>query len=194
MTAAPSASYETIGVRREGAVAVIELQRPDSLNPITLQLARGLGDAIAAIGADRGVRAVVLTGQGGGFSSGADLKGMAEVPQLPSGKPDLGYILEEVYNPLVIALRELPQPVVAAVNGIAAGIGCSFALACDHVVAARSAAFLLAFVNVALVPDGGASVLVSARAGLGRGLQLSLLGEKLPADEALSWNLINEVV
>src|SRR5207248_1757581 len=125
---------------------------------------------------------------GRGFSSGADLKGMADAPKLPSGRPDLGALLEEVDNPVILGLREIPQPVVAAVNGIAAGIGCSLALACDHIVSARSAAFLLAFVNVALVPDGGSSVLVAARAGLTRGLQMSLLGEKVPAEQAHAWN------
>src|SRR4051812_4313249 len=194
MTAAPSASYETIGVRREGAVAILELQRPEALNAVTVQMGRELGAAITGIGADREIRALVLTGAGRGFSSGADLKGMAEVPRLPSGKPDLGSILEEVHNPVLLALREMPQPVIAAVNGIAAGIGCSFALACDHIVSARSAAYLLAFVNVALVPDGGWSVLVPARAGLTRGLQMALLGEKVPAEQALAWNLVNEVV
>jgi 2-(1,2-epoxy-1,2-dihydrophenyl)acetyl-CoA isomerase len=91
-------------------------------------------------------------------------------------------------------MREIPQPMVAAVNGVAAGIGCSFALACDYVVTARSASFLLAFRNVALVPDGGASILVSARAGLGRGLEMALLAEKVAADDAAAWNLVNEVV
>src|SRR4051794_17290241 len=149
MTAAASSSFETIAVRREGAVAVIELQRPDALNAVTVGMGRELNAAVEAIEDDREVRAVVLTGAGRGFCSGADLKGLDDVPRLPSGKADLGSILEEVYNPFILRLREMPQPVVAAVNGIAAGVGCSFALACDHVVAARSSAFLLAFVNVA---------------------------------------------
>jgi 2-(1,2-epoxy-1,2-dihydrophenyl)acetyl-CoA isomerase len=194
MTAAAASTYETIAVRREGAIAVIELQRPQALNAVTVTMGQELNAATDAIARDSAVRAVVLTGAGRGFSAGADLKGLGDIPLLPSGKPDLGHLLEEFYNPFVIRLRELPQPVVAAVNGIAAGIGCSFALACDHVIAARSSAFLLAFVNVALVPDGGASVLVSARAGMSRGLEMALLGEKVPAERALEWNLVNEVV
>ncbi len=193
MTVAPTSPYETIAVRTDEQVAVVELQRPDSLNAVTAQMGRELHAALSAIAGDDAVRAVVLTGAGRGFCSGADLKGMAEIPLLPSGRPDLGHLLEDVYNPLVLLMREMPQPIVAAVNGIAAGIGCSFALACDHVVAARSASFLLAFVNVALVPDGGASVLVPARAGMTRALELALLGEKVPAERALEWNLVNAV-
>jgi 2-(1,2-epoxy-1,2-dihydrophenyl)acetyl-CoA isomerase len=193
MTAAPTSPYETIALRTEDAVAVVELQRPESLNALSVQMGRELLQALSEIAEGHSVRAVVITGAGRGFSSGADLKAMGGIPQLPSGRPDLGHILEEVYNPLILLLREMPQPVVAAVNGIAAGVGCSLALACDVVLAARSAAFLLAFVNVALVPDGGASVLVPARAGFGRALELSLLGEKVPADRALEWNLVNAV-
>lgn len=193
MTAASTSPYETIALRTEEAVAVVELQRPDSLNAVTAQMGQELHAALSAIAEDGAVRAVVLTGAGRGFSSGADLKGLADIPLLPSGRPDLGHLLEEVYNPLVLLMREMPQPIVAAVNGIAAGIGCSFALACDVVIAARSAAFLLAFRNVALVPDGGASVLVPARAGLGRALELALLAEKVPAERALEWNLVNAV-
>jgi 2-(1,2-epoxy-1,2-dihydrophenyl)acetyl-CoA isomerase len=110
-----------------------------------------------------------------------------------SGRPDLGWALRELYNPLILALREMPQPVIAAVNGVAAGVGCSIALACDIVVAARSASFMLAFVNVALVPDGGASLLVAARAGVARASEMALLGARVDAEEALRWNLVNQV-
>jgi 2-(1,2-epoxy-1,2-dihydrophenyl)acetyl-CoA isomerase len=112
---------------------------------------------------------------------------------LPSGRPDLGWALRELYNPLILALREMPQPVVAAVNGVAAGVGCSIALACDLVVAARSASLMLAFVNVGLVPDGGSSLLVAARAGVGRAGEMALLGERVDAEAALRWNLVNRV-
>ena len=187
-------AYETIEVRRDGAVAIIELHRPEALNAVTMEMGREMQDAFTAIAEDKAVRAVVLTGSGRAFSSGADLKGInADIPTLPSGRPDLGWLLREVYNPLILQMRELPQPIVAAVNGVAAGIGCSYALACDLVVAARSASFLLAFVNVALVPDGGASLFVPARAGIGRAAEMSLLGEKIPAEEALRWNLVNRV-
>jgi 2-(1,2-epoxy-1,2-dihydrophenyl)acetyl-CoA isomerase len=187
-------AYETIQVRRDGAVAIVELHRPEALNAVTVEMGREMSDAFAAIAGDRSVRAVVLTGAGRAFSSGADLKGInADIPTLPSGRPDLGWLLREVYNPLILQMRELPQPIVAAVNGVAAGIGCSYALACDLVVAARSASFLLAFVNVALVPDGGASLLVPARAGTSRAAEMSLLGEQVSAEDALAWNLVNRV-
>lgn len=189
-------TYEQITVRRDGAVATIELNRPEALNAITIQMGRELHAALEAIAGDSAVRSVILTGAGRGFSSGADLKGVgtAEVEILPSGRPDLGWVLRNVYNDTILLMREMPQPIVAAVNGVAAGIGCSYALACDHVIAARSASFLLAFVNVALVPDGGASILVPARAGLSRGLEMALLGEQVKAEAAHGWNLVNELV
>lgn len=187
-------TYETIQLRRDGAVAIVELHRPDALNAITVEMGREMQDAFGSIAGDKEIRAVVLTGAGRAFSSGADLKTMSgDIPTLPSGKPDLGWVLREIYNPLVLQMRELPQPIVAAVNGVAAGIGCSWALACDYVVAARQASFLLAFRNVALVPDGGASVLVPVRAGFSRGLEMALLAEQVGAEEALAWNLVNRV-
>ncbi|HYF28359.1 MAG TPA: enoyl-CoA hydratase-related protein [Baekduia sp.] len=189
-----ASTYETIAVRVEDRVAVIELSRPDALNAITLEMGRELLAALQGLSADTAVRCVILTGAGRAFSSGADLKSIGpDIPTLPSGKPDLGWALRELYNPIVLLLREMPQPVVAAVNGVAAGIGCSWALACDLVVAAPTATFLLAFRNVALVPDGGASLTVPARAGFGRGAEMALLGEQVTAQDALAWNLVNRV-
>lgn len=187
-------AYETINVEREGAVATVRFNRPDALNAITVEMGRELGDALGAIAADSDIRAVVLTGEGRGFSAGADLKAARDVPTLPSGRPDLGHALRDIYNPTILQLREMPQPVIAAVNGPAVGIGMSYALACDVVVAARSSYFLLAFVNVALVPDGGASVVVPWRAGGSRALEMALLGEKVGAEDAHAWNLVNRVV
>lgn len=186
-------AFETISVSHDDRVATIRFERPDNLNAISMTMGKELHAALETIAAGSDTRAVILTGAGRGFSSGADLKSMEERPLLPSGRPDLGYLLEEVYNPTILLMREMPQPIVAAVNGVAAGIGCSFALACDYIVAARSASFLLAFVNVALVPDGGSSLLVPARAGLSRGLEMALLGDKVPAEKALAWNLVNDV-
>lgn len=128
-----------------------------------------------------------------GFCSGFDLNS-GGVPLTDAGRPDTGWGLREVFNPIVRLLREMPQPVVAAVNGVAAGIGCSYAAACDIVVAARSSYFLLAFVNVGLVPDGGATVLIPARVGMGRALEMALLGERLSAEDAHAWGLVNRVV
>ena len=176
----------------EGAVALVELHRPETLNAFNMLMAKELGAELRAIAADDEVRAVVLTGAGRGFSSGLDLIDSG-LPTLPSGRPDARTALLEVFNPLVLLLREMPQPVVAAVNGVAAGIGVSMALACDLVLAARSASFVLSFVNIGLVPDGGASLLVTARAGAGRALEMSLLGDPIGAELALDWGLVNRV-
>jgi 2-(1,2-epoxy-1,2-dihydrophenyl)acetyl-CoA isomerase len=150
-------------------------------------------DLLAAVEAARedDVRAVVVTGAGRAFSSGADLR--AGFDPTPEGHPDVGTVLHEVYHPIITGLRELPKPVVAAVNGPAVGIGCSLALAADLVVARESAYFLLAFVNIGLVPDGGSSLLLPERVGLARATEMAMLGERIPARKALEWGLINRV-
>src|SRR5215468_7387300 len=183
--------YDTVNLYRRGAAAKLELNRPDRMNAWNAQLARDLLDALTSVGEDSGVRAVLLTGAGRAFSSGADLK-ESQSPD-GAGPTDLYSVLTQRYHPLILGVREMPKPVVAAVNGAAAGIGLSLALACDLVVAAESAFFLLAFVNIGLVPDGGSSVLVPSRIGFARAAELSLLGERLPASQALDWGLINRV-
>lgn len=188
----PTGQLETIRTWQDGPVVVVELHRPETLNAFNVRMAQELHAVLGDIAGDKGVRAVVLTGSGRGFSSGFDLID-GGMPTSPSGRPDTRRTLLEVFNPLVLMLRELPQPVVAALNGVAAGIGLSYALACDIIVAARSATLLLAFVNVGLVPDGGATVLVPARAGIGRALELSLLGDPISAERALEWGLVNRV-
>lgn len=187
------ASFESLSVTRAGAVARIELRRPDSMNALSLAAGAELRDAVRQVGEDPDVRAVLLTGAGRAFSTGADLKDPS--PRLtPEGKLDLGYALREVFNPIVMALREMDKLVVAAVNGPAVGVGCSLALACDFVIASRSAYFLMAFVNVGLVFDGGASVLLPARMGMTRATEFAMLGERLGAERAEQWGLINQVV
>jgi 2-(1,2-epoxy-1,2-dihydrophenyl)acetyl-CoA isomerase len=157
-------------------------------------MAREVLGALQTAAADPTVGAVVLTGAGRAFSAGADLKDIsAGRPVVASGRPDLGWALREIYHPLILTIREMPQPVVAAVNGVAAGIGCSIALASDLVFASRSASFMLAFVRVALVPDGGASLLVTARSGVGRAAEMAMTGDQIGADQALRWNLISRV-
>ncbi len=190
--ATTSSEYETIRLRRDGAVAVVELHRPETLNAFNVLMATELHAALASIAVDPGVRAVMLTGAGRGFSSGLDLISSG-LPTLPSGRADARSVLLELFNPIVLMLREMPQPVVAAVNGAAAGIGMSVALACDLVLAARSAVLLAAFVNIGLVPDGGATLLITARAGMGRALEMSLLGDPISAEQALEWGLVNRV-
>ena len=134
---------------------------------------------------------MTITGAGRGFSSGADLK--AGFDPTPEGHPDVGRALRERYHPIISTIREMPKPVLAAVNGPAVGIGCSLALACDLVLAKESAYFLLAFVNIGLVPDGGSSLLVPARVGYTRAAEMAMLGERIPALKALEWGLINRV-
>ncbi len=183
--------YETVNLLRAGAVAKIELNRPDRMNAWNEQFAFDLQAAVQEAADDPGIRAVLLTGAGKGFSSGADLKDALN--GAAASEVDLAQVLTERYNPLITGIRELAKPVIAAVHGAAAGIGASLALACDLVVAAESAYFLLAFVNIGLVPDGGSSFLVPARMGFTRAAELSLLGERLPAPQALEWGLINRV-
>jgi 2-(1,2-epoxy-1,2-dihydrophenyl)acetyl-CoA isomerase len=184
--------YETVNLFRDDAAARIELNRPERMNAWNKQFGRDLLDAITTVSADETVRAVEIGGAGRGFSAGADLKGGFDPS--PAGHPDLEAMLHELYHPIILGLRRMPKPVVAAVNGPAVGIGCSLALASDLIVAARSAYFLLAFVNVGLVPDGGSSVFVPARAGFARAMEMSLLGERVGAEQALAWGLINRVV
>jgi 2-(1,2-epoxy-1,2-dihydrophenyl)acetyl-CoA isomerase len=185
-------SYETVTLLRDGGAARIELNRPDSLNAWNKEFGRDLLAAVTNVAADEEVRAVEIGGAGRAFSSGADLRAGSELT--PEGYPDVRTRLHELYHPIILGLRRMPKPVVAAVNGPAVGIGCSLALASDLIVAARSAYFLLAFVNVGLVPDGGSSVFVPARAGVARAMQMSMLGERVPAEQALAWGLINRVV
>jgi len=183
--------YETVNLYRRGAGAKVELNRPDRLNAWNAQFAADLNDAIREVTADPGVRAVLITGAGRAFSSGADLKESTE--RAGDAPPDVYTVLTERYHPLITGIRHMPKPVVAAVNGPAAGIGLSLALACDLVVAAESAFFQLAFVNIGLVPDGGSSLLVPARVGFARAAELAMLGERLDARKALDWGLINRV-
>ena len=184
--------YETVNLYRRGGAAKIELNRPESRNAWNTQFSVDLLAALRAAGEDPGVRAVLVTGAGKAFSSGADLReNLAD--RTEGGVPDVYGRLTRQYHPIIMGIREMPKPVVAGVHGAAAGIGLSLALACDLVVAAESAFFLLAFVNIGLVPDGGSSVLVPSRIGFARAAELSMLGERLPASQALDWGLINRV-
>jgi 2-(1,2-epoxy-1,2-dihydrophenyl)acetyl-CoA isomerase len=185
---------ETVTVTRgasNGAELRIELNRPESMNAWDRQLGVDLLAAVEAAADDDSVRSVTITGAGRGFSSGADLK--AGFDPTPQGHPDVGTALRERYHPIISGIRRMPKPVLAAVNGPAVGIGCSLALACDLIVARESAYFLLAFVNIGLVPDGGSSLFLPARAGHARAAEMAMLGERIPAPQALDWGLINRV-
>jgi 2-(1,2-epoxy-1,2-dihydrophenyl)acetyl-CoA isomerase len=186
--------YETIVFEVDEGVAEVTLNRPERLNAWNQQFGEELRSAVLEDAADPSVRAVLITGAGRGFSSGADLKDMLEQAGSGARTPDVGELLRERYHPIITGIRELPKPVLAAVNGPAVGIGCSLALACDLIWAARSAIFGLAFVNIGLVPDGGSTFLVPAAVGKARALEMALLGEPVSAEQALEWGLINRVV
>ncbi len=185
-------SYETVKWEQAGGVGRITLNRPDSLNAWTHELGRELGRAVGKDAAADDVRAVLITGAGRGFSSGADLKEGFE-PDPEDGRPDVARELHEVYHPIIVGIRRLEKPVVAAMNGPAVGIGCSLALACDLVLAGESAYFGLAFVNIGLMPDGGSTLFVPAAVGKARAFQMALLGERVGAAQALDWGLVNAV-
>ena len=184
-------AYETIVWERSGAVGRLTLNRPESLNAWTPQLGVELRTSIERDAAEESVRAVLITGAGRGFSSGADLK--AGFDPADDGMPDVYKELHDVYHPAIAGVRRLAKPVVAAVNGPAVGIGCSLALACDLIMAAESAFFGLAFVNVGLMPDGGSTAFVPPAVGKARAFQMALLGERVPAAQALEWGLVNWV-
>ena len=173
--------YETVNLYRRGPGAKVELNRPERMNAWSNQFSLDLLAAMREVTEDPGVRAVLITGAGRAFSSGADLKEAAE--QAGGGPVDVYRMLTERYHPLITGIRQMPKPVIAGVNGPAAGIGVSLALACDLVVAAESAYFSLAFVNIGLVPDGGSSLLVPSRVGFARAAELAMLGERLDARE-----------
>lgn len=175
------------------AVATVTLNRPASLNALTPAMLDELSRALDLAVADERVGALVLTGEGRGFCSGADLLA-TKPPVNEQGQPDLGRVLNTSYNPLILKMRALPKPIIAAVNGIAAGAGASLALIADITVAARSAHFLQAFVNVGLVVDAGGTWILPRILGEQRAMALTLLGEKVPAEQAKAWGLVWEVV
>jgi 2-(1,2-epoxy-1,2-dihydrophenyl)acetyl-CoA isomerase len=193
--AATLPDLDSVNLRRgasNGAELRIELDRPERMNAWDKQLGADLLAAVELAAGDDAVRAVTITGAGRAFSSGADLR--AGFDPTPDGRPDLATILRERYHPIITGVRRMPKPVVAAVNGPAVGIGCSLALACDIVLAAESAYFVLAFVNIGLVPDGGSSVFVPARVGVGRAAEMALLGERVPAATGRAWGLVDRLV
>lgn len=182
-------SHKTVIWERSGAVGRLTLNRPETLNAWTREFGEELLSVIQNDAADESVRAVLITGAGRGFSSGADLR--AGFDPADDGKPDIYKELHGIYHPVIAGVRNLPKPVVAAVNGPAVGIGCSLALACDLIMAAESAYFGLAFVNIGLMPDGGSTAFVPPAVGRARAFQMALLGERIPAPQALEWGLVN---
>ena len=184
-------SYETILLAIEEGIARLTLNRPDKLNSFNVKMHEEVRQALSTLSAE-GARVLVLTGAGRGFCAGQDLGDRAVAP---GGEAvDLGESIDQHYKPLVLALRSLPLPVIAAVNGVAAGAGANLALACDLVIAARSASFVQAFARLGLVPDSGGTWSLPRLVGNARALGLTLLGQKLPAEQAASWGMIWQCV
>ena len=180
-------SEPTILYAAEGGIARLTLNRPERLNSFNARMHEELRAALARA-AGEGVRVLVITGAGRGFCAGQDLGDRQVAPD--GARADLGESIERNYRPLVLALRSFPAPTVAAVNGVAAGAGASLALACDLVVAAKSASFIQAFSKLGLVPDSGATWFLPRLVGSARAVGLAMLGERLPAAEAAAWGMI----
>ena len=183
--------FERAKLDIEGNVGVITLNHPEVMNAVSTEMIGGIVSALHEVeNPKNGVRCVILTGAGRGFCAGANLQPSGAV----SGQRDAGSVLETHYHPMLRKLRELPMPIVSAVNGAAAGVGMSLALMGDLVLCARSAYFLQAFRRIGLVPDGGSTWILPRLVGRARAMELSMLGEKLPAEKALEWGLIYRVV
>ena len=181
-------SYNTIQFNIADGAAKLTLNRPDRLNSFTLEMHAEVRDALDKVEADGSVRTLLLTGAGRGFCAGQDLSDRAVAPG--GGAVDLGESVEKRYNPLIRTLTSLPMPVVCAVNGVAAGAGASIAFACDIVLAAKSAKFIMSFANIGLVPDSGSSWILPRLAGQARALGMALTGAPVTAEQAEDWGLI----
>ena len=182
-------TYQNIVLEHTGKVAVVKLNAPEVLNALSQDMVAELHDAIVSVIASD-ARCLLLTGEGRAFSAGANLqaRGSGDGPNIP------GMVLESHYHPLMTKIRHMSSPMVTAINGPAVGVGMSFAVMSDYAVAAKSAYFLQAFANIGLVPDGGATWILPRLIGWRRAVELSLLAERLPAEKALEWGLINNVV
>jgi 2-(1,2-epoxy-1,2-dihydrophenyl)acetyl-CoA isomerase len=181
--------YNSLLYQVQDGIATITLNRPDVFNAFNDEQSYELQDALKQVARDAAVRVVVLTGAGKAFCSGQDLKAIAE----STGKRDLSESLHKRYNPIIRAMRALPKPIIARVNGVAAGAGCSLALACDLVVAAESAKFIEVFVNVGLVLDSGSSYFLPRLVGSARAFEMSTMGSRVSAQQAYDWGMVNKV-
>ncbi len=185
-------SYENILFSIEGGIARLTLNRPDRLNSFNDAMHAEVRDALARVRDDATARVMLLTGAGRGFCAGQDLSDRAVAPG--EAPVDLGDSIERNYKPLILGLRALPLPVVCAVNGVAAGAGANIALACDVVIAARSASFIQAFAKIGLIPDSGGTYFLPRLLGSARAMGLALFGDKLSAEDAAEWGLIWQCV
>lgn len=180
-------SEPTILFAASNGVARITLNRPDKLNSFNRTMHAELRAVITQVANDPDIRAVVLAGAGRGFCAGQDL---ADLSFEPGHSTDLGGVVDQLFNPLIRSIQALRKPVIARIQGIAAGAGANLALACDLVIASRSASFLQAFVNIGLLPDSGGTFFLPHKVGTARAMGLAMLGEKLAADKAEAWGLI----
>ena len=181
-------NYEQIRFETGDRIARITLNRPDRLNSFTAQMHAELRDALARVTGDGDARVLVLTGAGRAFCAGQDLSDRAVAPG--AAPVDLGASIEDNYRPLVLSIRNLPLPVVCAVNGVAAGAGANIALACDIVIATRSASFIQAFCKIGLVPDSGGTYFLPRLVGSARAMGLAFFGDRVSAEQAAEWGLI----
>jgi 2-(1,2-epoxy-1,2-dihydrophenyl)acetyl-CoA isomerase len=186
-------AYEQLIVDVADGIGTIRLNNPSRLNALSAVMTIELLEVLARFGRDASVRAILITGEGRGFSSGADLSALQE-PYLKGERPKLSFLLQEGYNKLIPLITGSPKPVVAAVNGVVAGAGVSLALACDFRIASQDASFSMAFVRIGLIPDAGSSYLLPRAVGMARALELALLSEKVDARRALQIGLVNRVV
>ena len=184
-------TYETIKLDVTDQIATITLNRPERLNACSLEMAAEINDAATGLS---GARALIITGEGRAFCSGADLQAKAESTQSIAGGEGSYRALTRHYNPMMMALARLEMPIITAVNGPAAGVGCSIGLCGDFVFAGKSGYFLQAFVNIGLVPDGGASWMLPRLVGKARATEMMMLGEKISAEKAAEWGLIYKAV
>jgi 2-(1,2-epoxy-1,2-dihydrophenyl)acetyl-CoA isomerase len=189
-----STTYQTLLVETADGVCTITLNRPESLNSINDTMTAELAQALQQLRGDMQVRCVILTGAGRAFCSGQDLGDLKTKYSDPNFKPHLGDDLRRRYNPVIRGLRDLEKPVVAAVNGVAAGAGLSFALACDLRIASDKASFIEVFINVGLIPDSGNTFFLPRLVGLGKSMELCFTGDKVSAADALRFGLVNKVV
>jgi 2-(1,2-epoxy-1,2-dihydrophenyl)acetyl-CoA isomerase len=183
-------SYDTINLHRSGAAVKLELNRPERLNALSDELAGQLLVLLQEVAEDPSARSVLITGAGRAFCGGADIRQPAADG---AARPEVRKILGEVYHPILRTIRQMPKPVICAANGAVAGVGNSLALGADLVIAAESAYFLLAYVNIGIAPDGGTFLLAASRMGFARATEMAMLGERISARQALDWGLINQV-
>lgn len=189
-----SSTFSTIQTAADSGVLTITLNRPESLNAYNEQMSVELGAVLKTAQREDAIRCVVLTGAGKGFCSGQDLAEIKDRYNGPAKEIDFAVHLRQKFNPIVTRLRTLEKPIIASVNGIAAGAGASFAFACDLRICARSAAFAMAFTNIGLIPDSAACLTLLQHIGYARTAEMLMLGEKVSAEHALAWGLVNRVV